>query len=114
MQYKFNLGKNIQQIRQRKGLSQEQLSELLDMSAHHLSSIERGAHLPRLDKLILLMNVLDCSPNQIFRGDVKAVETADNSNLFTRLSSLPGAEQERILAVLSVLIETSPESKKPS
>lgn len=104
----YNLGKNIQTIRLQKGLSQEQLAEMIDMSPHHLSSIERGVHLMRIDKLITLMNVLDCSPNQIFKGDVKAASHIDTALLSARLETLPASEQERILSVLDLLIKTSP------
>ena len=112
--YKYNLGKNIKALRQQKGLSQEKLAEMIDMSTHHISSIERGAHLLRVDKLISLMNTLECSPNQIFKGDVKAADHAEADLLSARLAELPSSEQERILAILDVIIETSPYAKKQS
>lgn len=108
--YKYSLGKNIQALRLQKGLSQEKLAEMIDMSAHHLSSIERGAHLMRIDKLIALMNALDCSPNQIFKDDVRAASCTDTALLSARLEALPLSEQERILTILDVLIKTSPYS----
>lgn len=104
----YHIGKNIQLLRRQKGLTQEQLAEMVEVSPHHLSAIERGDNLPRLDKLIRIMNVLGCSPNQVFDGDVAGACRVDKFLLSDRLAALPAKEQERILAVLEVLINAAP------
>lgn len=104
----YNVGKNIQLLRRQKGLTQEKLAEMIDVSPHHLSAIERGDSLPRLETLIRIMKVLACSPNQIFAGDVPGAVHVDKSLLAERLSTLPAKEQQRILAVLDLLINTAP------
>lgn len=54
------VGKNIQSARETARYTQEQLSELLDMTPNHLSAIERGASgatLETLEKLCILFSV---------------------------------------------------------
>ena len=40
------LGEKIRNIRKAKGLTQEQLAEMLDIDNKHLSRIEKGKHMP--------------------------------------------------------------------
>lgn len=112
MYYKYNIGDNIKAARQARGLTQDQLAEMLDISTHHLSSVERGEHMLHINKLIQLMNTLGCSANQIFKDAVTADPQTEISYLSAQLSSLPFDEQQRILSVIRVLIETSPSYKK--
>lgn len=56
----IRVGKNIQSARETARYTQEQLSELLDMTPNHLSAIERGASgatLETLEKLCILFSV---------------------------------------------------------
>ena len=102
------IGKNIQELRKLKGLTQEELAEKLNISTHHISSVERGLHSLRLNSLIDLMNILECSPNQIFKGLVNTDEQPQLLNISTKLKNLPLSEQQRILAVMELLIDTAP------
>lgn len=56
----IRVGKNIQVVREAACYTQEQLSELLDMTPNHLSAIERGvsgATLETLEKICTMFNV---------------------------------------------------------
>ena len=50
------LGKRIQTIRKKKGLSQAKLSEIIDKTPTYVSYIESGIKSPSLDTLILIAN----------------------------------------------------------
>ena len=45
------LGKRISEIRKARGIKQSELAELIDIEATNLSKIERGIHLPKIDKI---------------------------------------------------------------
>ena len=52
---------NLKQIRKEKGLSQEELAELLEVSRQAVSKWEQGAGYPETEKLLLLSNRLNVS-----------------------------------------------------
>ena len=55
------IGRRIKAARERKGLTQEELAEEVDLSPMHVSVIERGVKLPKLETLINIANALDVS-----------------------------------------------------
>jgi len=58
MDTKELIGNRIKELRKKKGLSQEQLSEKADITPNYLSRIERGTENPTLDMFIRLANAL--------------------------------------------------------
>jgi len=52
------LGQNIKKYREAKGLSQEKLAELVDLSREYISDVERGHKRISLKKLFMLTDVL--------------------------------------------------------
>ena len=69
MDLKRTLGKNIKQYRQLKGLSQEQFSELLDISQQSLSKIERGKNFLTSETLEKIPKLLDISVYELFMNE---------------------------------------------
>lgn len=60
------LGKNIKKYRLAKGLSQEKLSELLDVNSKFIGHVERVERNISLTKLIELAQILDVPMNLLF------------------------------------------------
>lgn len=61
-----SVGKQIQRIRKERGYTQEKFSEMVGISTNYLSDVERGKSSIRLDKLVLIMNELQCSADDLF------------------------------------------------
>lgn len=61
-----NILRNIKKFRQEKKLTQEQLSELCDISQDYLSEIERGKKTPSLKRFILIAEKLEVPPQRFF------------------------------------------------
>ena len=101
------IGKKIQEFRKKKGVTQEQLSEVLDISPHYLSTLERGIYNIKLDTLIKILNYLDCSADEIFCDVVNKSVPITPSRLSEKLETLPIEEQERILAVVDTMINSA-------
>ncbi len=60
MQLKKQFGKRVQQLRQARKITQEELAERVGVSIESISNIERGIHGPsfdNLEKLILALQV---------------------------------------------------------
>ena len=51
MNLKQELGEKIKRIRKNRGLTQEQLAELIDISSRNLSNIELGQNFPKAETL---------------------------------------------------------------
>ena len=55
----------IREYRIKRGLTQEQLAELLDISTRHLQRIEANFYCTRIDMLVKIINVLNISDEDI-------------------------------------------------
>ena len=80
MDTKELIGSRIKELRKKKGLSQEELSEKAEITPNYLSRIERGTENPTLDMFIGLANALDVEMWEIFdfrhrssRKDLKSI-----------------------------------------
>ena len=101
------IGKRIKSAREKKGLTQEQLAEQVNLSPMHISVIERGNKLPRLETLIKIANVLDVSADILLQDVVNnqiKLHTSEASNLIAQLSR---EDQRRVLAALHSFVEST-------
>ncbi|WP_143314953.1 helix-turn-helix transcriptional regulator [Clostridium sp. HBUAS56017] len=57
------LGKAVKEGREKKSLTQQELSEVIDISRNYVSDIECGRYIPSVEKLILLSKVLEIDLN---------------------------------------------------
>ncbi len=56
------VGKNVRKYRKLRNLSQEKLSELVDVSTDYISLIELGKRVPSLKRLYKIADILDIEP----------------------------------------------------
>ena len=101
------IGKRIKSAREKKGLTQEQLAEQVNLSPMHISVIERGNKLPRLETLINIANVLDVSADTLLQDVVNnqiKLHTSEASNLLAPLSR---EDLRRVLAALHSFVEST-------
>ena len=61
------VGKTIQGLRQKKGLTQEQLSGLAALDRTHYSKIERGLRSPTLETVFKIAFALDMKPHELIQ-----------------------------------------------
>lgn len=65
----LKIGQRIKTIRTKKGLTQEQVAEMVGISQKHLSRIEKGYHNPRFDMIISIAKALNV-PTDAFARDL--------------------------------------------
>jgi len=63
---KQQFGQRLAELRRAKGMSQEDLAFLLDVSVETVSHIERGIHGPRFDLLEDISRTLGVTPRDLF------------------------------------------------
>lgn len=60
------LGLRIKELREKQGLTQLKLAEILDMEASNLSKIERGIQIPKEESLENISNALNVDVKELF------------------------------------------------
>ena len=101
------VGKRIKEYRIKAGLTQEALAERVGISPNYLSAVERGVKLIRLDKLVSIINEINCTADDILVDVIKKSYERKTSALLDTLSTFPENEQKRILEVINALITTA-------
>lgn len=99
------IGKRIKEVRERKHMTQEDLAELTDLSPTHISVIERGVKMPRLDTFIMIANKLGVSADTLLQDVVDQSVEGYANELTAKIMNLPVNEQKKILKVFEVLTE---------
>lgn len=68
---------HLKQVRKEKGLSQEELAELLNVSRQTVSKWEQGVGYPEVEKLLLLSNRLNVSLGALMAAEIVLGNNAD-------------------------------------
>lgn len=101
------IGRRIKAARERKGLTQEELAEEVDLSPMHVSVIERGVKLPKLETFINIANALDVSADMLLQDVVNNQTKLCASEASELIHQLRREDQRRALALLRSFVETS-------
>ena len=101
------IGENIQKFRKKKGLTQEQLAEMVSLSPNYISAVERGVYQLKYEKLVEIINCLECTPNDIFAETIHCGYQFKSSRLSDMIKDLSKSEQKRIFEVIEVLIQNA-------
>ena len=104
MNKKKMIGSRIKDIRNKKGLTQEQLSEKMEINPKYLSSIERGRENPTLNTLIKLSESLEVDLGEIFNF-VQIQDPEERKFLITSLLDQANNEQLKLVSkILSAIL----------
>lgn len=99
------VGQRIKEIREEKGITQEKLAEMVNLSPAHISVIERGIKSPNLDSFVAIANALEISADTLLVDVVENATESISSELSNMISHLPQREKLKILKVVEILTE---------
>lgn len=99
------VGQRIKSAREAKNLSQEDLAALVDLSPTHISVIERGVKVTKLDTFVAIANALEVSADSLLIDVVEHSVTGVTNVLYSKISGLPKKEQKRIINAVQAFIE---------
>lgn len=102
-----SIGKNIQKFRKKKGLTQEQLAEMVSLSPGYLSAIERGVYQISLEPLVEIINCLECTADDLFADEIHCGYKNKASRLSDEIGSLNAGEQKKIFDVVEVMVKNA-------
>lgn len=76
----MSLGQNLQFLRKRDNITQEQLAETLEVSRQSVSKWESDTTYPEMDKLLQLANLFHCSLDDLVQKDISTQYVEDKCN----------------------------------
>ena len=99
------VGQRIKAAREKKNMTQEDLAARIDISPTHVSVIERGTKIPRVDTFVSIANVLGVSADELLVDVLDRASVGVASELSAAIEALPHEEKMRVLKVVSALID---------
>lgn len=99
------VGQRIKAAREAKNLTQEELASLVNLSTTHVSVIERGLKVTKLDTFVAIANALDVSADSLLIDVVAHSVTGVTNELSEKIEKLPKDEQIRILNAVRALVD---------
>lgn len=107
------LGQRIRQQRQLKGLTMEQLAEMVGLSKNYISMIERGEKVPSTSTLVKIINGLHISADILLCDEVVAVKGVVDEELDRRMRALDPHQRKAVLAILDSVLDAIPDLAPP-
>ena len=104
--YKINFGLYVKEHRERKGYTQQQLSELIGITPKSISYIERGENYPSPDNLFELAKVLDMSLDEFVFSHKKFDKTICFEEVNQRLEQLSSKNQAILISIIDSVSTT--------
>ena len=84
MNIKKEIGEKIKRLRKRRGLTQESLAEMIDISSRNLSNIELGVSFPKPETLEKILISLNSTTQELFTNN----HIKTNEDLINEIYSL--------------------------
>ena len=94
----MNFAENLQNLRKKKNMTQDELAEKLQVSRQAVSKWESGSGYPETEKIISICEIFDCSMDELVRGKI-TLDKKDNYDLVMSTS----AKQVAIAVTLILL-----------
>ena len=99
------MGLRIKFARLEKGLTQEKLSELLDMSNNYISNIECSHSIPSLETFITICNVLEVTPDKILLDRIFTSNEYIREDIALKLKQCDEKEMQFVSRFIDILLE---------
>jgi transcriptional regulator with XRE-family HTH domain len=92
------LGRNLRQLRQKRGFSLEQLAEISQVSRAMLGQIETGKSAPTINTVGLIAHALKVSISTLLTGQMPLTTVVKLQDVSTVLASAEGSTSSRVIA----------------
>lgn len=100
-------GMRLKALRKQKGWTQKELAKQIDVRFAQLNKYECGMHIPPIEKLVQLGDVLCVTLDYLIMGNRDQIQTLHNMRLIERLHELEGfdsGDQEAIITMIDAMI----------
>ena len=103
--YKLTIGDRIKEARKKKGFTQEQLAERLDVSVEFVGQIERGLKLPSMNVFIKLIEALNVSADYLLRDSVSTGQLFGDNAIGRKVEKLTPKQRIALEALIDTYIQ---------
>ena len=100
----MNIEERIQELRKCRGLSQEQLADVLGVSRQAVSKWESGQSLPEIDKLIAMSQLYETTTDYILKGESPPVSQRDTDEKRRAAAARVGSQVVSAVAAMLLAI----------
>lgn len=98
-------GKRIKEVREKKKLTQEELAAMVDLSPTHISVIERGVKVPKIDTFVAIANALEVSSDELLIDSIEHTSIGVTDELSELIARLPAKQRKKIIDMVKVFVE---------
>ncbi len=82
----MNFAENLQNLRKKKNMTQDELAEKLQVSRQAVSKWESGSGYPETEKIISICDIFNCSMDELIKGKI-SIDENDNYDLIMSKSA---------------------------
>ena len=101
MEYlKKQFGARIKELREKKGISQEQLAEMVSMESRHISRIETGKSFTTIENISKIASALNVDINMLFSFKHKNTREFIYNDILNHLNSADDKQLELIYKII--------------
>ena len=111
--YKIEMGKRMRNRRKELNLTQEKMSELLDISTKHYSGVERGVAGLSIENLIMISDILGLNLDYLIRGE-NSQNTAIPNCLKELYFDFPEEKRQDMIELLTIINRLTKEYTRKS
>jgi transcriptional regulator with XRE-family HTH domain len=100
-------GLRLKELRKQKGWTQKELANQIDIRFAQLNKYECGMHVPPIEKLIQLSDILGVTLDYLITGNRDQIQPLHNMRLIERLQELESFDsddQEAIIKLIDAMI----------
>jgi transcriptional regulator with XRE-family HTH domain len=100
-------GLRLKELRKQKGWTQKELANQIDIRFAQLNKYECGMHIPPIEKLIQLSDILGVTLDYLIMGNRDQIQPLHNVRLIERLQELESFDsddQEAIIKLIDAMI----------
>ncbi len=105
------IGKHIGEIRKRRGLSQQRLSEIIDKSPTYISYIENGLKCMSLDTFVSVANALQVSADELLKDSIENTVKVSNHEFAAEIADCNKYEKMVLLSIVKAAKEALRENR---
>jgi transcriptional regulator with XRE-family HTH domain len=104
-----DFGARLKRLREKRGLSQAELADMIGVHKSHMLRYEHGQTSPTAERIIALARVLRVTADALLRGDRKGEEPLEFANLrlyeqMRVLDQLPRSDQQTVIDLIDAVI----------
>ena len=95
------VGKRVSEVRKRRGLSQQRLSEIICKSPTYISYIEGGLKCMSLDTFVAVANALQVSADELLKDNIENTIVVSNHEFAEVISDCSEYEKQVLLSIVA-------------